>query len=57
MEFTLKQAQTLVEAFGGDEESTMTVTMGDATAHSGPGLYAGSTDYPEEGSFFLGKTE
>lgn len=59
MEFTLKQAQALVEAFGGDEESIMTVTevKDGQKSHSGPGLYAHCTDYPEEGSIFLGKAE
>lgn len=55
MEFTLKQAQALVEAFGGDDESTMTVVAGDG--YDGKGLYACAADYPEDGSFFLGKTE
>lgn len=54
MEFTLKQAQALVEFFGGDEECTMTVTVGGTEAHSGPGLYVHCTEYPEEGSMFLG---
>jgi len=56
MDFTLKQAQALVEAFGGDEESNMTVVeVKDGQAsHSGPGLYVHCTDYPEEGSTFLG---
>jgi hypothetical protein len=53
IDFTLEQAQALVDSFGGDSESTMTVVGGDG--HSGIGLYAGPTDYPEEGSIFLGK--
>lgn len=54
MVFTLEQAQALVDFFGGDTESTMTVVIGDCDAHSGQGLYVYCTDYPEEGSFFLG---
>lgn len=55
MEFTLKQAQALVDVFGGDEESTMTVIFGEG--HSGKGIYVCATDYPEDGSIFLGGTE
>lgn len=55
MEITLKQAQALVEAFGGDEESTITVVSGNG--HSGKGLYVCATDYPEEGSAFIGAAE
>lgn len=55
MEFTLKQAQLLVEAFGGDEESTLTVVA--TPTINGEALCAFATDYPEEGSFFLGATE
>lgn len=54
MEFTLKQAQDLVESFGGDEETTMTVKAPDK-GHSGPGLYVFATDYPDEGSMLLGE--
>lgn len=51
MQFGLKQAQDLLEMFGG-EEATIVVEYGDG--HSGPGLYAYHEEYPEEGSVFLG---
>ncbi len=57
MEFTLAQAQALVDAFGGDEETRMTVGDGDGKGHSGPGLYAWPSEYPDEGSIFLGNAE
>jgi hypothetical protein len=55
MEIKLLQAMALVAVFGGDKKSSMTVVAGDG--HSGKGLYACSTDYPEEGSVFLGPSE
>lgn len=53
LNINLKQAQELVEFFGGDENCEMYVEFGDG--HSGKGLYACCSDYPEEGSVFLGK--
>lgn len=51
MEFTLSQAQTLLEMFGGDDTS---ITVSELTdGHSGSGLYAYATEYPDEGSVFL----
>ncbi len=47
----LHQAQTIVEMFGG-EDSLVTVSE-EEVGHSGPGLYAHSTEYPDEGSVFL----
>ena len=47
----LHQAQTLLEMFGG-EDTLITVDECD-TGHSGPGVYAYSTEYPDEGSTFL----
>jgi hypothetical protein len=52
--FKLKQAKLLVEFFGEDEETEITVVEGDETAHSGYGLYAYYSDYPDEGTFYLG---
>jgi hypothetical protein len=60
MEFTLKQAQDLVELFGGSDpdypEETITVVEvdSDEPSHSGPGLYAYHTEYPDEGAIILG---
>lgn len=51
--FTHAQAEALLECFGGDEEATITVIEGDETSHSGPGLYAYSSEYPDEGLIFL----
>jgi len=56
MDFTYDQARDLFEAFGGDEETVITVTLV-TNGHSGPGLYASFTDYPEEGGIFLGDEE
>lgn len=54
MNFTLEQAENLVEAFGGDKETVVCVTFAE-DGHSGKGLYAHYEDYPEEGSTFLGQ--
>lgn len=55
MSITLTRAQALafVDTFGGDDETTMTLSVGDDAAHSGPGIYAHSSEYPDEGSIFL----
>ncbi|WP_229297023.1 hypothetical protein [Herbaspirillum sp. CAH-3] len=34
-------------------DSELTIALGDETSHSGPGPYAWSTDYPEEGAIAL----
>lgn len=47
------QAQTIVDFFGG-EDSLVTVTECES-GHSGPGLYVHSTEYPDDGSIFLGQ--
>lgn len=52
IDFTLKQAQALVDSFGGDEETVMTVQESE-TGHSGPGLYAFCEDVKDEGAIFL----
>ena len=54
MEFTLAQARALVDVFDGDEAIIIMVKEGDATHHSGEGLYAWEAEYPDEGSAFLG---
>ena len=56
MEFTLKQAKELISLFGEDEECEITVVEvgSDEQSHSGPGLYAYYSEYPDEGSMFLG---
>lgn len=50
---SLAVAEALVEQFGG-EETDMTVAF-IADGHSGSGFYAWCTEYPEEGSTFLGQ--
>lgn len=59
MEFTLKQAKDLVGLFGDDpdnpDETITVVEVGsDEPSHSGPGLYAYCTEYPDEGIILLG---
>ena len=49
-----KQATDLLAMFGG-EPAEITLEM--CSGHQGPGLYAHFTDYPEEGSVFLGLTD
>lgn len=55
MYFTYQEAADLLEFFGGDEETEITVievTENDP-CHSGPGLYAGYSEYLEEGTTLL----
>ena len=59
MEFTLRQAKDLVALFGDDpndpDETITVVEVGsDELSHSGPGLYAYCTEYPDEGTTLLG---
>ena len=56
MIFTLGQAKDLVAFFGDDEETEVTVVEvgSDEPSHSGPGLYAYYTEYPDEGATLLG---
>ena len=49
---TLQVATALVELFGSDD-TDMTIQF-IADGHSGPGFYAWCTEYPEDGSDFLG---
>lgn len=52
---TLRQAQKLLAFFGGEDcEVTITEQSQDGGT---PGLYAHCTEYPEEGSAYLGPTE
>ena len=53
IEFNLEMAKTLFYLFG-NEDSEITVEY-IKEGHSGEGLYAHFTEYPEEGSIFLGK--
>lgn len=55
---TLKQAEAIVDSFGGDggpEDDPIVHVIAVTTGHSGPGLYLWSKDYPDEGSDFLGE--
>ncbi len=53
-----RQATDLLAMFGGEAaEITLASGSGNHTEHSGPGLYAWYTDYPEEGSIHLGVTD
>lgn len=49
---SLEVAKALVEQFGG-EETDMTVEFIDG-GHSGDGFYCWCTEYPEDGSTYLG---
>lgn len=56
MDFTYQEAKDLLEFFGGDPQTEVTVVEvaeGDPS-HSGPGLYALYTEYPDEGTLLLG---
>ena len=56
MDFTYQEAKDLLEFFGGDEETVITVIEvkdGDPN-HSGPGLYAYYSEYHDEGTMLLG---
>ena len=50
----MKQTAELLDLFGG-EATEFTVMQ--CNGHSGPGLYAYVTEYPEDGASFLGKTD
>ena len=51
----MKQAAALLELFGGEPTEFTVVQCPDG--HSGQGLYAYGTEYPEDGASFLGKTD
>jgi len=50
----MKQTAELLDLFGG-EPTEFTVMQ--CNGHSGPGLYAYVTEYPEDGASYLGKTD
>lgn len=54
-EINLYQAQQLIEQFGG-MDANITVEFCEC-GHSGKGLYAYHTDYPEEGATFLAEEQ
>ncbi len=56
-EFTLRQAEALVEVFGGHDAEVSVIQRPDAWPHLDLGLYAYFTEYPGEGTFYLGPTE
>lgn len=56
IDINYEQARELLSLFPDDRrELCYTLCEGDETFHSGPGLYAYVSDYPDEGCFFLGK--
>lgn len=57
IEITLRQAQAPVEVFGGHDAEVSIIQRPDAWPHMDQGLYAYFTEYPGEGSFFLGPTD
>lgn len=57
IEFTLRQAEALVEVFGGHDAEVSVMERPAAWADMDPGLYAYFTEYPDEGSIYLGPTE
>jgi len=50
--FSLENARNLVEQYGGDETDMTVEFIRDG--HSGPGFYCWCTEYPEDGSTYLG---
>jgi hypothetical protein len=57
VEFTLRQAEALVGVFGGHDAEVSIIQRPDAWPHLDLGLYAYFTEYPGEGTFYLGPTE
>lgn len=57
VEIDFKQATELLALFGGEPTVYRLDVEGEGTlAHGGPGLYATVAEYPEDGSWFLGRT-
>lgn len=57
VEIDFKQAAELLALFGGEPTVYRLDVEGEGTlAHGGPGLYATVSEYPEDGSWFLGRT-
>jgi hypothetical protein len=57
IEFTLGQAEALVEIFGGHDALVSVMERPASWANMDPGLYAYFSEYPEVGSMYLGPTE
>jgi hypothetical protein len=57
VEITLRQAETLVDIFGGHDALVSVIARPDAWTNMDPGLYAYFSEYPEEGTHYLGPTE
>lgn len=56
-EITLRQAEALVDVFGGHDAEVSIIQRPDAWPHLDLGLYAYFTEYPGEGTFYLGPTD
>jgi len=56
MYFSYQEAKDLLEIFGGGEDTEISVIEIEDpnVAHSGPGLYAYYSEYPDEGTTLLG---
>lgn len=55
MEIKLSQVKVLLDMFDGDKDTVISVSYANADrGHSGKGLYAAYSEYPEEGSVYLG---
>jgi len=57
IEITLRQAKELVETFGGHDAEISVFRRPAAWADMADGLYAFFSEYPDEGSIYLGPTE
>jgi len=57
LEITLRQAEALVEVFGGHDALVSVIERPEAWTNMDPGLYAYFSEYPEEGSLYLGPTD
>ena len=57
IEITLRQAEALVEVFGGYDALVSVIARPAGWTSALPGLYAYYSEYPEEGSIYLGPTD
>lgn len=57
IEITLRQVEAAVDAFGGYDAEVSIVQRPDAWPHVNQVLYAYFTEYPGEGTIYLGRTE
>lgn len=55
IDINYNQAQELVRFFGGD--SGVVAITDEDNGHSGPGLYLHFSEYPDEGSHYIGDIE